>query len=171
MSDTEVKLVGGPSDDEGVLHARNPGVMAGFHSMPAESAARLTDGWINTGDVLRRDKEGFYYFVGRADDMFVCGGMNLYPATVERTMLRHPDIQQCSVIAVEDQIKGMVPWAFVVLRRNANRSEIELKSFAIEAAPAYQHPRRVIILESIPLAGTNKVDLRELRRLALTFTG
>jgi len=171
LSDTEVKLVGGSSSDEGILYVRNLGIMAGYHRAPAQTAARLSDGWFNTGDVLRRDADGFYYFVGRDDDMFVCGGMNLYPATVEQTMLRHPDIQQCSVIAVEDSIKGMVPWAFVVLRHGTTRSEEELKSFALNTAPAYQHPRRILTLDTIPLAGTNKVDLRELKRLASAVKG
>ena len=72
LSDTEVKLVGGSSSDEGILYVRNLGIMAGYHRAPAQTAARLSDGWFNTGDVLRRDADGFYYFVGRDDDMIVC---------------------------------------------------------------------------------------------------
>ena len=77
----EIRLDPGP--DEGVLLTRNPGVMAAYHNLPEETARRLKDGWFDTGDVCRRDADGFYYFVGRTDDMFVCGGENVYPGDVE----------------------------------------------------------------------------------------
>ena len=72
---------------------------------------------------MRRDADGFYYFVGRADDMFVCGGENIYPGEVETMLERHPGIQQACVVAVPDEIKGAKPVAFVVPRgrRRAER--------------------------------------------------
>ena len=77
----EIRLDPGP--DEGVLLTRNPGVMSAYHNLPEETARRLKDGWFDTSDVCRRDADGFYYFVGRTDDMFVCGGENVYPGDVE----------------------------------------------------------------------------------------
>ena len=68
---TEAKLVGGPSPDEGELVLKNPGILLGYHNLPDETAKRLRDGWYYTGDICRRDADGFYYFVGRTDDMFV----------------------------------------------------------------------------------------------------
>ena len=167
MPDSEVKLVGGPSADEGEMYVRTPRMMTGYHNLPELTAERMTDdGWIRSGDVLRRDGDGFYYFVGRTDDMFTVGGNNLYPATVERTLLRHPAVHQVAVVAVADEVRGHVPHAFVVLAPGAQAAEDEIKAFAIDNAPAYQHPRRVYFVDSLPWAGTNKVDYRLLRERA-----
>lgn len=161
---TEAKLVGGPSPDEGELVVRNPGVLAGYHNLPEETAKRLRDGWYYTGDICRRDAEGFYYFVGRTDDMFVTGGENVYPAEVEALLERHPAVRQAVVLPFDHETKGQVPYAFVVLQPGARASEDEIRRFALEHGPAYRHPRRVFFLEALPLAGTNKIDRERLRR-------
>ena len=97
--------------------------MAAYHNLPEETARRLKDGWFDTGDVCRRDADGFYYFVGRTDDMFVCGGENVYPGDVEGTLERHPDILQAAVLPVDHALKGQVPVAFVVARPGAGLTE------------------------------------------------
>ena len=163
---TEAKLVGGANDDEGELVVRNPGVLLAYHNLPEETAKRVRDGWYYTGDVCRRDADGFYYFVGRTDDMFVCGGENIFPIEVETLLERHPAVHQAYVLPFEHELKGQVPYAFVVPRRGANVTEDELKQFALANGPAYQHPRRVFFLEQLPLAGTNKIDQQKLRRWA-----
>lgn len=154
----EVKLVGGASPDEGVLWMRNPAVMAGYHNLPERSAKVLHDGWYESGDVMRRDADGFYYFVGRADDMFVCSGENIYPAEVEKLLESHPAVQQASVVPLPDEERSQVPVAFLVLRPGAALTAGEVKQFALQRGPAYQHPRRVSFLSDLPWAGTNKVD-------------
>jgi len=167
MREVQVRLVGGATPDEGVLLIKNPGVMKGYYKDPERTAARFdAEGWYVTGDILRRDAQGFYYFVGRGDDMFVVSGNNLYPATVEETLLKHPAVAAAAVIAVPDEIRGHVPWAYVVLRPGTVADEEEIKRFCLASAPPYQHPRRVRILPELPLAGTNKVDLRALRAMA-----
>ena len=160
----EVKLVPGP--EEGVLFTRNPGVMLGYHNLPAETARRLHDGWLDTGDICRRDADGFYYFVGRDDDMFVCGGENVYPGDVVAIIERHPDVLQAAVIAVEHELKGQVPLAFVVARPGSRLTEQAVKEWTLTHGPAYAHPRRVIMTEQIPLAGTGKIDRAALKVLA-----
>jgi len=160
---TYAKLVGGPGPDEGELAVRNPGILAGYHNLPEETAKRIRDGWYHTGDVCRRDAEGFYYFVGRTDDMFVSGGENIFPIEVESLLERHPAVHQACVMPFAHELKGRVPYAFVVLRKGASASEEELKQFALAHGPAYQHPRRVFFLDHLPLAGTNKIDQALLR--------
>ena len=160
----EIRLDPGP--DEGVLLTRNPGVMAAYHNLPEETARRLKDGWFDTGDVCRRDAEGFYYFVGRSDDMFVCGGENVYPGDVESTLERHPDVLQAAVLPVDHDLKGQVPVAFVVARPGSGLDERGVKEWALAHGPAYQHPRRVFLVPALPLAGTNKVDRAALRARA-----
>ncbi len=162
---TGAKLAGGAGPDEGELALKNPGILLGYHNLPDETAKRLRDGWYYTGDVFRRDRDGFYYFVGRTDDMFVSGGENIFPGEVEALLLRHPAVHQALVMPFDHELKGQVPYAFVVPRSGAGVTEDELKQFALTNAPAYQHPRRVFFLEQFPLAGTNKVDREQLRRL------
>src|SRR5436305_10250076 len=90
-------------------------LMTRYHKLPEVTAKAMTaDGYYRTGDVFRRDADGFFFFVGRADDMFVCGGENIYPGEVEKMLERHPAIHQAAVIAVPDELKGHKPVAFVV---------------------------------------------------------
>ncbi len=161
---TEAKLVGGPDENEGELALKNPGLLIGYHNLPGETAKRLRDGWYYTGDVCRRDADGFYYFVGRTDDMFVCGGENIFPIEVESLLERHPAVHQAYVLPFAHELKGQVPYAFVVLRAGEQATEDELKQHALAHGPAYQHPRRVFFLEQLPLAGTNKIDQQRLRQ-------
>ncbi len=163
---TAAKLIGGPSPDEGELLVSNPGLLLEYYNLPEETAKRLGEGWFHTGDVFRRDADGFYYFVGRTDDMFVCGGENIFPVEVESLLERHPDVRQAVVLPFPHETKGHVPYAFVVPRHGARVDEAAVKSFALANGPAYQHPRRVFFLERMPLAGTNKVDKAALRQIA-----
>ena len=116
--------------------------------------------------MFRRDPDGFFYFVGRTDDMFVSGGENIYPTDVERMLERHPDIAQAAVVPIDDEIKGQKPVAFIVAEPGRNPSEAEVKRFALANAPAYQHPRFVWQVDKLPLASTNKIDRGALRRMA-----
>jgi long-chain acyl-CoA synthetase len=160
---TEARLINGPSADEGELILRNPGILVGYHNLPEETARRVRDGWYHTGDICRRDRDGFYYFVGRTDDMFVSGGENIFPIEVESLLERHPAVHQAYVLPFEHEMKGQVPYAFVVLRDGAHTTEEALKQYALQHGPAYQHPRRVFFLDHLPLAGTNKIDQQRLR--------
>jgi len=161
---TEARLSGGATPDEGELVLKNPGILLGYHNLPAETAKRVRDGWYYSGDICRRDANGFYYFIGRTDDMFVCGGENIFPIEVESLLEKHAAVHQAYVMPFEHEMKGQVPYAFVVLRSGRNASEDEMKQFTLSHGPAYQHPRRVFFLDQLPLAGTNKVDQQQLRR-------
>ena len=167
--DVQVRLAGGPSPDEGVLQLRTPALMNGYLNRPEESAQRLKDGWYDTGDVMRRDADGFFWFVGRQDDMFICGGENIYPAEVEKLLESHPEIAQAAVVPVADAIKGQVPVAFVVRTPGSALDEEGVKQYALQRGPAYAHPRRVAFLSELPLAGTNKIDRKRLAQDAAAF--
>jgi acyl-CoA synthetase (AMP-forming)/AMP-acid ligase II len=147
-----------------------PAVMSGYHQRPDLKPPFTADGFYITGDVFRRDENGFHYFVGRSDDMFVSGGENIYPADVERMLERHPAIAQAAVVPVDDDIKGTKPVAFVILKPGQKPSEDEIKKFALANAPAYQHPRSVWFVDDLPLASTNKLDRSGLMRRAASLT-
>jgi acyl-CoA synthetase (AMP-forming)/AMP-acid ligase II len=164
-----VRLVHGASPDEGVLEVRGPTTMDGYLNLPEATAAKVKNGWINTGDVFRRDAAGFYYFVGRTDDMFVCGGENVYPGEVERAIERHPDVLQSVVVPLQDDVRGAVPVAFVVARPGSQLSTDDIKQHVLGVAAPHLHPRKVWFVDSLPLSSANKIDRRELiRRASLT---
>ncbi|MBM3532135.1 MAG: acyl--CoA ligase [Alphaproteobacteria bacterium] len=157
----EVKLVGTDgrvSDNYGELWVKNPGVTPGYYNLPEVNRQRIVDGWLKTGDLFAKDAEGFFYFKGRTDDMFNCGGENVYPLEVENLMLKHPAVADVSVVPVPHQIKGEAPVALVVKGRNAEVDEAALKAFCLENGPAYAHPRRIFFDESLPLNGAGKTD-------------
>lgn len=164
----EMRLADGDklNAEQGVLQMKAPAVMNGYYNRPDVPAPITKDGFYVTGDVFRRDKDGFHYFVGRADDMFVSGGENIYPADVERMLERHPDVGQAVVVPVDDDIKGTKPVAFVIPKAGHHPKEDAIKKFALENAPAYQHPRFVWFVNDLPLASTNKVDRGALHRMA-----
>jgi len=157
----EVRLVDpatGADANPGEFWIRSPGVMNGYHNLPGVTADRLTDGWYHTGDVMERDAEGWFHFVGRVDDMFVCGGENVYPGDVEQLLERHPEVHQAAVVSVADELKGALPVAFVVRAGGSSLTEEALRAWSIEHGPAYAHPRAVWFVDEIPLAGTAKID-------------
>ena len=157
-------------EDEGILEIKSRAVMMGYLNKPDLSAKVMTpDGFYITGDIFRRDENGFFFFVGRADDMFNCGGENVFPGDVESILMRHPAIAEVCVVPVADAIKGQKPVAFVVLRPGAKTDEQELKAFALTNGPTYQHPRRIFFVDELPLAGTNKIDRRALAERAVSM--
>jgi len=167
-----IRLVAG-TENEGVLLMRNRALMGRYHNLPQQTAKALVDGWYYSGDVMRRDDNGFYYFVGRADDMFVCSGENIYPGEVEKLLERHPQVQQAAVVPLPDEERSHVPVAFIVTRAHAQPSFDDIRRFAITNGPAYQHPRRIEFVNELPWAGTNKIDRKTLidRARSLEATG
>jgi acyl-CoA synthetase (AMP-forming)/AMP-acid ligase II len=164
----QLRLVDGEDRNaaQGVLEMKCPALMNGYCNRPELPAPFTADGFYVTGDVFRRDADGFHYFIGRTDDMFVSGGENIYPADVERMLERHADVAQVAVVPIDDAIKGQKPVAFVVPKPGHAPSGEEIKRFALANAPAYAHPRFVWFVEELPLASSNKVDRAALRRLA-----
>ncbi len=158
----------GQESKEGVLEIKSPALMNRYHNRPELGTVFTPDGYYVTGDVFRLDDDGFYAFVGRRDDMFVCGGENIYPGEVEAMLERHPAVAQACVVPVDDDIKGQKPVAFIVLRAHASATEDEIKKFALEHAAAFQHPRRIWFVDSMPLASTQKIDRSLLKSEAAT---
>jgi len=166
LPQTEIKLVGGTHQEEGTAWVRSKALTPGYLNLPEETAKRFSEGWYNTGDVMRRDADGFYYFVGRADDMIMCGAENIYPDEVEMVLEKHPGVAQAVVIPIPDEVKGQIPVAFIVRRAGFELSIDEIKQYALDHGPAYQHPRFVEFVTEMPLAGTNKIDRRVLAERA-----
>jgi long-chain acyl-CoA synthetase len=152
--------------DKGELLVKSPSVSPGYLNRPEATATKFADGWYRTGDLVRRDTGGFYYFAGRSDDMFTCGAENVYPGEVEDALEQHPAVQQAAVVPLEDEVKGHIPVAFVVLRTAAKATDAELRAFTLARGLTYQHPRQVIILDEMPTTATGKIDRKALAQTA-----
>ena len=114
--------------------------------------------------MFRRDANGFHYFVGRSDDMFVSGGENIYPGEVEKLLETHPGVQQAAVVPVADEIKGQKPAAFVVRRAGAAVGAEELKAHALANGRPTSIRAAIWFVDALPLATTNKIDRPVLMR-------
>lgn len=123
------------------------------------------DGYFITNDLFHVDKNGFYYFVGRIDDMFISGGHNIYPRQIESLLEEHPSISQAAVIGINDEIKGMKPFAFVTAVEEINISQI--KEFILTKIEPYACPRDIWVVDQMPMSETNKIDKKKLKEDAI----
>ena len=162
--ESAIRLANGAHKDEGVLEVKARSLMKGYLNRDEETQARIKDGWYRTGDLMRRDENGFFFYVGREDDMFVCNGENVYPAECETLLESHPDIAQAAVVPAQDDKSGEVPIAFVVLAERARLDEEAIQIFARENGPAFRYPRSVYIINDLPMNSVNKVDKAALKK-------
>jgi acyl-CoA synthetase (AMP-forming)/AMP-acid ligase II len=172
VPEAEIRIVD-PSDPErevatgevGELWTRSPANALGYLKDPDTTAQRfLPGGWLRTGDLFRRDEQGYCYFCGRTDDMISVGGENVYPKEVETTILSHPAVADVGVVPAAHPVKGQAPVAWVVLKPGRAASEQEIREHALANGPAYAHPRRVFFVDELPISGTNKLDRGALER-------
>jgi acyl-CoA synthetase (AMP-forming)/AMP-acid ligase II len=153
--------------DVGEIVVRSPGVAVGYHGKPELFAARITaDGWLRTGDLAHADADGFLYFHGRIDDMLNVGGENVYPQTVESLIRQYPGVADVAVVAAPHATKGEVPVAFVVAEQAATLDAEQIKQFCLENGPAFAHPRRVMVVDALPISTIGKLDRKRLGVMA-----
>jgi long-chain acyl-CoA synthetase len=146
---------------------RGPQFMQGYWKAEAATEAVLRDGWYWSGDVARRDEEGFFYIVDRRKEMIKYSGFAVAPAEVEGVLLEHPEVRDCGVIGRPDPEHGEVPLAFVILRNPqvaGDKMAEELKSFVAERITRYKQPKEVIFTDAIPRTASGKILRRELRQ-------
>jgi long-chain acyl-CoA synthetase len=158
LIDAQGNEIQGDDGEEGELLIRCPYVCLGYYNEPEITRAKLTDGWLHTGDVFCKDKAGFFYFRSRVDDMFSCGGENVYPKEVENLLFAHPDVVNAVVAPVPHPVKGFVPAAMVIARAGSPVTADDLKRHCLDKGPAFAHPRFVDIVAALPLNGAGKID-------------
>jgi long-chain acyl-CoA synthetase len=151
----------------GELWVRNPGVTPGYYGLPEVTAQRIRDGWLATKDLMRRDADGYFTFIGRADDLINVGGENVYPKEVEQLLLRHDAVRDVAVVGAPHPVRGSVPVAFVVLAPGAAVDARELTEFFHTVGPHYAYPRVIEFVDALPLTGPGKVDRAALEGRAL----
>jgi fatty-acyl-CoA synthase len=160
MMFTDVRLVGdaGNDTDTGEMWIRGPHVSSGYWNNPQATAEAYVDGWFRTGDIARRDDDGYFFIAGRRKEMFISGGVNVYPAEVEAELLQHPNVADAAVIAVADETWGEVGVAFVVAH------DVDLTAFLSTRLSRYKIPRRFIFVDALPRTPYGKVLKEELRK-------
>ena len=157
-----------PQGEMGELLIKSPGNLVGYHNLPDVTAERLLPGgWLRTRDIVRADDQGYFEIVGRQDDRINCAGESIYPKEVENVLMGHPNVSDAAVVPMADDLKGEVPVAFVVERKPGLSTPDELKQFFLANGAAYMHPRRITILETLPLTGAKKVDRVALREMVV----
>lgn len=147
----------------GQLIVRGPQAMKGYWNNPFETSKKLRAGWVYSGDLFSQDDEGFFYFHGRADDMIVSGGENIYPREVEELLYKHPGIQEAAIVGLPDEKWGQIVTAFVVVT-DPDLSQDTLDAFckASDDLAPYKRPKRYVFLDALPTNPSGKVLKRDL---------
>lgn len=135
-----------------------PAVFAGYFDNPEANAKAFRNGWFRTGDLGHMDEQGFVYITGRASDMFISGGSNIYPREIEEKILAHPAIVECAVLGVPDRFWGEVGVAVCVARESVD--EAALAAYLAPKVPRYKMPKRFFFWETLPKSGYGKVPKR-----------
>ncbi len=147
----------------GQLIVRGPQAMTGYWNNPFETSKKLRAGWIYTGDLFSIDAEGFYTFHGRADDMIISGGENIYPREVEEVLYRCPGVQEAAVLGLPDEKWGQIVAAYVVADgRQLSAQTLDAYCKSSDALAPYKRPKRYVFLDTLPTNPSGKVLKREL---------
>lgn len=153
-----------PEGSDGEILVRGPGVMKGYFRKPVDTQRVIDpEGWFHTGDVGRRDRDGFLYITGRSKEMLIIGGENVFPREIEAVLENHPAVLQAAVLGVPDESRGEAAVAFVIPQSGADVNEADLRAFARKSLAGYKVPKRVIIREDLPKGPTGKLLKRRLR--------
>lgn len=151
-----------PEGEVGEIAVKGPNVMKGYYGRPEATAEAIKDGWFRTGDLARRDADGWYYIVDRSKDLIIRGGYNVYPREIEEVLLTHPEVSLVAVIGVPHQTHGEEIKAVVIRTPGAAVTEDELLAWGKEQMAAYKYPRIVEFREALPMTATGKILKREL---------
>ena len=147
----------------GELAVKGPGVMKCYYKNPEATAEILHDGWLWTGDMARRDEDGFIYLVDRKKDVIITGGENIYPVQIEDFLRANPKIKDAAVIGLPDERLGEIAAAIIELKEGESADEAEIEDYCAEL-PRYKRPRR-IIFANVPRNPTGKIEKPKLRHI------
>jgi long-chain acyl-CoA synthetase len=151
-----------PDGEIGEIAIRGHNVMKGYWDKPEATAEVMTaDGWFRTGDMARRDGDGYYFIVDRKKDLIIRGGYNVYPREIEEVLHEHPAVAEVAVIGIPHPSLGEEVGAAVALKPGASATPQELQAFAKERVAAYKYPRRVWLVDALPKGPTGKILRRE----------
>jgi long-chain acyl-CoA synthetase len=152
-----------PTGEVGEVTARGPQIMKGYFKNPKATTEKIKDGWYYTGDLGRFDEDGYLYILGRADDMVITGGMNVYPSELENVLIAHEKVAEAAVVGIPDAERGQALKAVIVPKVGEEVSKRELMRFCRERLAAFKLPKTIEFRDSLPRSRTGKVAKRELK--------
>ncbi len=161
LIDDDWKTIEG--EGPGEIAVRGPNVMKGYYKRPEATAEAIRDGWFRTGDIARRDEDGYYYIIDRSKDMIIRGGYNVYPREIEEVLMTHPDVSLAAVVGVPHESHGEEIKAYVIRKPGATVTEQELVEWGKQQFANYKYPRIVEFRDELPMTATGKILKRELR--------
>ena len=153
-----------PDDPEqvGEIAIKGPNIMKGYYDRPDATDEAIRDGWFRSGDLGRKDEDGWYYIVDRSKDMIIRGGFNVYPREIEEVLLTHEAVSLAAVVGVPHESHGEEIKAFVILKDGASVTEDELVAWGKEQMAGYKYPRIIEFRDDLPMTATGKILKREL---------
>lgn len=168
LPDTECKIIDEednelPTGEVGELAVRGGNVMLGYYNLLDETVKALRSGWLHTGDLAKKDEDGYIYIVDRKKDMVIVSGLNVYPREVEEVIYQYPKVKEAAVIGLPDKLRGEYVKAFVVLKEGEECHSKELLRFMKEKLAAYKLPRHIEFVPSLPKNSTGKIMKRILK--------
>lgn len=152
-----------PDGQVGEMLVRSEALASGYHNRPEETAAHFRDGWYWTGDLMRRDPEGFFHFVGRRSEMMKIGGIRVYPQELEQVLLAHPAVKDVVVVSHHERLRGEVARAIVAREPGAQVEARALRAWCLERLAVYQVPRIFEFWKEIPKLPNGKIDKAAVR--------
>ena len=163
-----VRIVDGNDNDVGTnevgeIVIRGHNVMKGYYRRPEATAQAFRNGWFHTGDVGRRDEEGYIYIVDRVKDMIIRGGFNVYPREIEEVLMTHPAVSLAAVVGVPHPRHGEEVKAYIILKEGAELTEVDLVTWSKENMADYKYPRHIEFRTALPMTATGKILKQELR--------
>ncbi|NTW24309.1 MAG: long-chain fatty acid--CoA ligase, partial [Lentimicrobium sp.] len=150
----------------GELVLSGPTVTPGYWKNPEATALTIKDGWFHTGDIMRRDEEGFLFVMDRIKNMYISGAENVYPAEIEYLLRNHPAIDAVAIIGVPDEKWGESGMAFVVVKTGEKLSEEDIFAFCEGKLARFKIPKYVRFLDELPKNDAGKIDRQQLRKIS-----
>jgi acyl-CoA synthetase (AMP-forming)/AMP-acid ligase II len=161
LMDNDGRLVG--PGEVGEMVVRHSGLMAGYYKDPEATAEVMRDGWLHTGDLAKRDEDGYYTIIDRKKDMIISGGFNVFCVEVEAVVSSHPAVQDCAVIGVPDDKWGEAVVGFVERKAGASASAEEILAYCRPRLGGVKTPKRIEFVDSLPRSPVGKILKRDLR--------
>jgi fatty-acyl-CoA synthase len=149
-------------DEVGELWLSGSNVTPGYWNNEEANQKAFTEGWFKTGDLVRKDGEGYLYVAGRKKEMYISGGENVYPREVEKVLQEHPAVAEVAVIGVQDEKWGETGAAYLVLKPAASLSEESIRDFCSDKLAKFKIPKYFFFIDKLPLNATGKIDKKKL---------
>jgi len=152
-----------PAGEVGELAVRGQNVMMGYFKQEEETKKTLLNGWLHTGDLAKKDEDGYIFIVDRKKDMVIVGGLNVYPREVEEVIYQYSKVKEAAVIGLKDTLRGEYVKAFVVLKEGEECTSRDLLRYLKERLAVYKLPRVIDFIPSLPKNNTGKIMKRMLK--------